>query len=162
MDNKKLKLYIIIGVVATLLIVLVGVYLLRPSSDEIYPATVQEAITHPVDQNENWGTLLTNDEYEISYSKSGTTDSFFITVNAQPALDTSLKAEQAFLQKLGITQEYACALPVVIKIPFAVDQNLAGFEFGPSFCPNVVHVADGIAQSAAESETNITTNTNAR
>lgn len=152
---------VIVGII--LVASLIGLVYLLSSSKEItgpesYPKSVKNAINNPIEKNENWSTLVSNDDFQISYSTSEDVDSFFITINAQPALEVSLKAEQSLLQKLGIKEEDACKLPVLINVPAIVDENLTAFEFGLSFCSDVVRISDIPPQEQeSTSPTNTTT-----
>lgn len=147
MDRQKLLLYIAIGVGALIIIGLtVWLFVLSrgpaTNSNSNYPQSVQNAIDNPVQRNEGWNTLVDNDDYQISYSKSGSSESFFITIVNGPALAVSQKAEQELLSKLQITQEQACNLPVSMNVVNSVDSNLSGYTFGLSFCPDKLHIAD--------------------
>lgn len=73
-------------------------------------------------------------DYQIVYfQKEG---SFLITLASQPATAARIKAESAFLSILNISKEQACKLTVALKIPYSVDENLAGPDYGLSFCPH--------------------------
>lgn len=153
MINDRSK---IIGFTLVILIVLALIALIYVAFIDVkkssgptgkYPQSVQFAIDNPVQINEFWKTLVTTDEYEISYSSKDGMDSFFITVNSQPALEVSLKAEKAFLQKLNIDEAVACELPLHMGVPSAVDSELSGYTFGLSFCLGKVHIADVIRNS---------------
>ncbi len=145
MDKTKI---ISIVFIAGLMIVGVAaiVYLLffdkKETSSGTYPSKVQQVIDNPIEKNGDWSTLANNDDYQISYSKGREVDAFFITVNAAPALNVSKRAEQELVNKLGITQDEICALPVIIKVTAASNPNLTGFNFGLSFCPDRIHIAD--------------------
>ena len=61
---------------------------------------------------------------------------FLITV-----LDTDIEkgrreAEENFLQELGITKDEACKLKVDLGVPSFVNKDIAGQNYGLSFCPN--------------------------
>lgn len=71
-------------------------------------------------------------EYEIVYLHDF--NEFIITVHEKPFEEIRKQAEQAFLDKLGISKQEACALSVSEAIPFAVDPNLGGQKFKLSFC----------------------------
>lgn len=113
-----------------------------PATLESYPESVQTAVQKPVEKIGDWSVLDASDDYQISYSFSGNTDSFFITLNAEPLDKVLSKAEANFLNKLQIKQDQACSLPVIITVPNAVNANVVGLEFGFSFCPNVLHLKD--------------------
>lgn len=150
MNNSRIKI-LIFGGVAILIILIMALYLLffthkskipsqTPSSPPSsypasYPQSVKDAISNPVDKVGDWNTLVNSDNFQISYSTSQQGNSFFITINAQPVVQVTQQAEQAFLQKLGISKDYACTLPVIVSIPAKVDETLSGYNFGLSFCP---------------------------
>lgn len=75
----------------------------------------------------------TNDYQIIYFQKEG---NFLITLASQPATAARIKAETAFLSILNINKEQACKLTVALKIPYSVDENLAGPDYGLSFCPH--------------------------
>ncbi len=143
-NNLKLKIFIIAGIalIAISIIVYVLFFVNKDNTSTSYPKSVEKAINNPIDKNENWNTLVDNDNFQISYSKVADSESFFITINAKPVNTVSLEAEQSLLQKLGIDKEYACTIPVVINVPSSVDEKLTGYNFGLSFCPNRIHVSD--------------------
>ncbi len=79
-------------------------------------------------------TIADTNDYQIVYfQKEG---SFLITLASQPATSARIKAETAFLSILNINKEQACKLTVALKIPYSVDENLAGPDYGLSFCPH--------------------------
>ena len=61
--------------------------------------------------------------------------SFVISLSAQPIQKSRDAAEQALLSDLGLDQITACKLKVSLTVPFNVDNNLAGQDYGLSFCP---------------------------
>lgn len=144
MNNSTLKIFVIGAVL--LIFLFVGIYYLffrsSPTSNSSYPKSVQKVINNPVTRNDGWGTLVNNDEYQISYSKTAGAESFFITINSQPVVAVAQKAEQELLQKLNINKDEACKLPLVINVTTSAAPNMSGFNFGLSFCPNVPHVED--------------------
>ena len=153
MDYSKLKyIGLIVGV---LILIFIGVYFLvfrnTPSSSK-YPASVQKAINNPVQKNGDWSTLDSSGDYQISYGTDDKSDTFFITINASPVESVAQKAEQALIQKLGVDKDEACKLPVIINVTASVAPNLAGINFGPSFCPNVPHLQDIKPQPTAPRE----------
>lgn len=152
MENSKMRIYLIGGaILAGIVILVLAFFAFRPSKTNApvstYPSNVQSVIDHPVEKVDNWSTLVDSENFQISYSttpgvESPAGDSFFITINAQPVVQVAEQAEQALLDKLGITKDYACQLPVIINVPGSVDEKLTGFNFGLSFCSDRIHIAD--------------------
>ena len=148
--NKKI-VYIAVGIILLVAFIALA-YLFYSSKNKDnakisqYPLSVQEAIKSPIEKNEGWRTLVDDNDFQISYSSNDGIDSFFITINASPVLDVSIKAEQALLKKLQVNQDSVCALPIVINIPFSIDANLSQYDFGLSFCPNKTHIFEILEQ----------------
>ena len=44
--------------------------------------------------------------------------------------------EKDFLEVLGISEKEACKLKITLSVPFGVNEDLAGENYGLSFCPN--------------------------
>lgn len=165
MENIKTKLYIVIGVVL-LIIFFVVIYFAFFSKEKkqvttsTYPQTIQNVLDNPIEKIGDWSTLVDDDDFQISYGSGQEGGTFYITVNTTPFIEVSDRAEQAFLQKLGIEKEYACELPVIINVPSMIDDNLSEYNFGLSFCPNRVHISE-VPEQVPESE-EPTQNTNIR
>lgn len=63
------------------------------------------------------------------------TNEFHILLFLFPLADTRVRAQQYFLQKLGVTEQEACMLQVVVAVTPDVSESLAGKNLGLSFCP---------------------------
>jgi len=74
-----------------------------------------------------------NDDYYIAYYPDD--NSFTISISNRDVDLGRERAESKFLNDLGITQEQACKLTVILGIPYRVSENLSGQNFGLSFCP---------------------------
>ena len=75
-----------------------------------------------------------NSDYSISYYPQ---DQGFIIVILNPNIQVARDAaEKAFLETLGINQKAACKLKVTLSVPFGVNENASGINYGLSFCPN--------------------------
>ena len=61
---------------------------------------------------------------------------FIITITNTDIKTARINAENDFLSTLKITKEQACKLNVQLSVPFSVNENAAGINFGLSFCPN--------------------------
>ena len=71
--------------------------------------------------------------YNLVYLKPF--NEFLISITASP-FDINRKiAEDAFLKRMGITQQDACKLKVTITTPLSVNPNEAGQNYPLSFCP---------------------------
>ena len=165
MNNSKLKIIIIVGIVLVLVIGLI-LYLAisrkENNSDSGYPEAVQKVIDNPIDKNENWSTIIDNSSFQISYSTGDSGDSFFITISGQPVLESAIQAETALLEKFGNTdKDYICSIPIIINVLATTTPELSGYNFGLSFCPDRIHVTD-VEFSEAEGEPVDNNNTNIR
>jgi hypothetical protein len=93
---------------------------------------VNNITQNPVQQADDTVLFAQTSQYSIIYYTQEQT--FSITINAQPVQAARDAAEAALLQKLGITKTQACSLTVTTYVPYDVDQNLAGQDYGLSFC----------------------------
>mgnify|MGYP000194449804 CR=1 FL=1 len=157
MNFNKLKIAIIIVSLVGFLVV--GVFYLMSDQEtadpaaQKYPRSVQNLIDNPMDKNDNWSTLIDAPEFQVSYSTVDEIDTFFITIIADPILESAAKAEASVVEKFNVSQAELCELPIVINIPATLSEDLSGYNFGLSFCLNRVHVTDvyGSAVAAPES-----------
>lgn len=85
-----------------------------------------------------------NDDGDVEFAKTNSYSitylpaykQFLITILSLP-FDTARKdAETALLQKLGVKEQDACILNVVIDVPFFVDPALSDKTYPLSFCSN--------------------------
>lgn len=114
----------------------------EPTSD-VYPSSVVNVINKPVEKiTDNYFTLIKDSDYFVSYGGNLQGGTFYITVNAEPVVSVSKKAEQALLKKLQVDESYACTLTVILNVPSIIDSNLSEYDFGLSFCPGRPHVED--------------------
>lgn len=60
--------------------------------------------------------------------------SFAITLFDSDLSTAQEIAERVFLENLGIDARHACKLKATISVPFAVNENVAGPQYGLSFC----------------------------
>jgi hypothetical protein len=72
--------------------------------------------------------------YDIVYI--GDQKSFVITIKNSNLNDSRNKAEQAFLDSLGVSKNEACKLTVVLAVSPGANRDVAGRNYGLSFCPN--------------------------
>lgn len=70
--------------------------------------------------------------YEITRVSS--LDEYAIVIYGSPFESARAEAEQAFLQKLGVTPEQACRLKVTISTPVFVNPEESKQTYGLSFC----------------------------
>jgi cell division protein FtsI/penicillin-binding protein 2 len=75
-----------------------------------------------------------NKSFDIAYFKQDQT--FLITIEAEPLKQNRDLAEQELLKMLQINEQNACRLKVSVVIPYDVNPDLAGQDYGLSFCPN--------------------------
>lgn len=143
--NKKLIFIIaaILLIVSFVLLYFIFTASNNTNKDSGYPKSVQNVLDNPIEKiDDNFKNLIKNDKYLISYGGGTSGGTFYITVNAEPVVDISKEAEQEFLKKLSIDEEYACSLTVILNVPNAIDSNLSEYDFGMSFCPDRIHITD--------------------
>jgi hypothetical protein len=83
--------------------------------------------------------LATGGDYHIQYER--TQGQFFIGLLArtrEQARSMRVRAEDALLEKLGISRQEACKLEVSVAVPGSWNLELAGVNYGLSFCPGAV------------------------
>jgi len=76
--------------------------------------------------------LVQNANYEIYYSKSGST--FTIVLLGGSRADAQATAENDLLSVLGTSKADACRLSVSVIVPFTVDAQTGGRTYPLSFC----------------------------
>jgi len=79
-------------------------------------------------------TIETTPEYQIVYS--GERQNFIISILSPDLQSTRDKAEQKFLELLGVNKDKACSLEVTLSVSKDASPNAAGQNYGLSFCPN--------------------------
>jgi hypothetical protein len=77
-------------------------------------------------------TLVSTPNYAIVENRN--TGLYQVNVLGSPFERARLDAEQAFLFELGITEERACVLNVVVTTPAYANPNDAGINYSLSFC----------------------------
>lgn len=65
-------------------------------------------------------------------------NSFSISIESKPIAQNREIASRYILSLLKISETEACRLKVLVGVPYAVDENLAGKNLGLSFCPGSV------------------------
>ncbi|MFH0969726.1 MAG: hypothetical protein V1804_04415 [Patescibacteria group bacterium] len=76
-------------------------------------------------------------EYDILGFNYNNQRSFLISIKSSDNLEeTRKKAESELLSKLEISEENLCLLDVSVNVSKDIDENLAGRNFGLSFCSN--------------------------
>lgn len=77
------------------------------------------------------------EEYDILGFSYNNQRGFLISIKSSDNLEvTRKKAESELLSKLEISKEDICLLDVSVNVSKDIDENLAGRNFGLSFCPN--------------------------
>ncbi len=89
-------------------------------------------------------------EYTIDYSK--TEQRFLINLYEYPLLETRVKASQALINKLNITDEDACKLNVDVTVNSSVNRRLAGQNLGLSFCPDRIDLSNVVDDRVSNEE----------
>lgn len=95
--------------------------------------SVRDFSKNLVRQTANTQTLASVPEYEISYFLAD--HAFAITIYGTPLQKVRDSAEDKFLEILGIGKGEACKLSVSLTVPYQVDVDHSGKDFGLSFCP---------------------------
>lgn len=85
---------------------------------------------------DSYGDVLLKDtpDYQLVYFSKD--NAFLITIVGLQIGSARNAAETGFLNTLGITRGRACLLNVSLKVPFNVNPNASGEDYGLSFCPN--------------------------
>ena len=96
--------------------------------------TVKNFYEHPIERFGEDAVVARSDEYEIVYYAKD--KSFIVVIRNKPAQNARDAAEQAFLRALDISQKEACKLSVQLSVMGSVDLDLAGKDYGLSFCPH--------------------------
>ncbi len=154
---SKKYLYLIIALLMVLLIIVMSYFaffrsdVIQTRNEGKYPESILNAINNPVERiSESFINLVVDDRYLISYGGDTNDGTFYITINSEPVDEIAVEAEQVFLEKLLINQDYACELYVIINVPSGIDSNLSNYNFGLSFCPdNKPHIGDVSREPAA-------------
>jgi hypothetical protein len=94
---------------------------------------VSNITQNPVEKSTDAVAIAETSDYEIIYYSKD--QAFLITLLSQPAQQARDKAEDALLKHLDIGIGDACKLTVSLTVPFDVDPDLAGKDYGLSFCP---------------------------
>ncbi len=146
--NKKIILLLVpvILIIGALIYVLIAK---KSGHKETAPPTPEEKISVPTNQGsvaipditknpiENLSdggvTFKLSDDFSIEYYAKD--NSFIITLLNNDVEKAQKEAEQEFLQSLGVSQDDACKLNVIIGVPFSVNENFAGGVYKLSFCP---------------------------
>lgn len=84
----------------------------------------------------DYALIKSTEDYHLLYFS--TDSSFLITILNNPFNEVRGRAESDFLSALGITQSQACLLKVALTVPAFVNKDLAGTDYGLSFCQNGV------------------------
>jgi hypothetical protein len=80
--------------------------------------------------------LAETQDFHVVYFKKDQT--FLITLLSQPVSNARDLAENEFLKQLEVDIGQACSLKVTVRVPYSVDSDLSGKDYGLSFCPNAV------------------------
>ncbi|MBP6913111.1 MAG: hypothetical protein KBC00_00685 [Candidatus Levybacteria bacterium] len=107
-----------------------------PTTDKILISgiPINNPYISPVQRDAQGDSLMTRGEtYNLVYLKPF--NEFLISITSSPFEINRQLAEQAFLERLGITKEQACQLTVTITTPVSVNNAEAGQKYPLSFCP---------------------------
>ena len=101
--------------------------------------TVEDFYKNPYTQvfdPQNDAVIKESDNYTITYYAKF--QSFNIALTGGDLHFVRTEAENALLEKLGISKEEACQLTVSLGVPYFANAKASGTEYGLSFCPNSV------------------------
>lgn len=89
---------------------------------------------NPIEKlSKNGIAFANNNDYYIAYYPQD--NGFLISINNPDVVTAERKAEENFLNQLGITKDQACQLKVSITVSFGVSEKYSGSVYGLSFCP---------------------------
>lgn len=75
-------------------------------------------------------------EFQITYHAPDET--FTLSLMAEPLGKARREAEMAFLAMLGLSETRACALRVIVAVPWDLSERYAGQNLGMSFCRGAI------------------------
>jgi hypothetical protein len=148
MTNSKIYIFIIVVILVCAGIIGLVYYFFAkddnlPEVNTGYPQSILSVINNPLERiSDNFSNIVKDEQFLISYGGDSNQGTFYITVNAEPIVEVSKRAEQAFINKLQIDESYACQIDVILNVPSIIDDELAAYDFGLSFCPDKPHIED--------------------
>lgn len=95
----------------------------------------KDFLTDFVEQSGDVLALAETKDFSIIYYKQDQV--FYINLLSEPLSKALDGAENAMMNKLGIDNGQACRLKTVVRVPYSVNQQASGVDYGLSFCPNV-------------------------
>lgn len=100
---------------------------------DVYTAPSPER--KPIVFNADKDVLLSDTEEHHMLYYTGDQSFHIVLLNSplQPARET---AEKIFLENLKIDEATACKLKVSLRVPYSVNEEASGEDYGLSFCPN--------------------------
>lgn len=98
---------------------------------------INDITQHPLEKVKGSYKFAASQDYSMDYFDNDL--SFSIVLLSQPLDKARQEAEDEFLKELNIGISDACKLSVSLTVPFDVDQNLSGQNYGLSFCPNGIN-----------------------
>lgn len=100
---------------------------------EVSGIPVKNPYISPAELNQMGDSLMVRQPgYSLVYLKPF--GQFLISITASPFAENRAQAENAFLLRMGITQEQACKLKVTITTPSSINPNESGQNYPLSFC----------------------------
>lgn len=136
--NKK---YIYLAGIIIAIIALLGFFFLSAGSPKLSVNTssgivkISDIYKNPIDTFSNSDiTYKKTADYSFDYYAKD--QLFIITITDKDIKTAREKAENDFLSTLKIDKTQACKLNIQLGVPFSINQDAAGINFGLSFCPN--------------------------
>ncbi|MFA6928053.1 MAG: hypothetical protein WC258_02200 [Patescibacteria group bacterium] len=78
-------------------------------------------------------------------------DQGFIIAILNPNIEDSRKeAEKEFIKLLGINKTEACNLTVELSVPYSINKEVSGKNYGLSFCPDGIPFDQTVSEGQAE------------
>ncbi len=146
------KKRIIIIVIILILISAGVVFFMLPKQDKGFektnstnPSNISENVQNNFDSSAIYsdsaekfsGTITFREKQNFNTTYFEEDNNFVILILAKEnENDARDEAEKDFLQTLKINEEEACKLDVYLTFPYNVNNELAGENYGLSFCPN--------------------------
>ncbi len=80
--------------------------------------------------------VAATDDYNIYYNSTG--NYFVVSLLSTPLGWTRKLAQDKLLEVLELPKDNLCKLNITVTVPYWVDENSVGIEYGLSFCPGSV------------------------
>ncbi len=136
-----MKKYILIIIIIIILLLLGLIIYLNFFTDKITVETpagqvkINDIYKNPAEVLPQNDIVFKNSEYYSMYYYPKD-QSFTITILNKDLSTARQMAENDFLNTLKINKQDACKLKVILSVPYEIDPNATGKNYGLSFCPD--------------------------